>query len=99
MESRHRKDDQELFLGSQAALGVRSVLRMVLDGTRDCLNLANPHTDRSPVWCSHRIFKAAILCIDLGHREMENETWKTKLIALKAILKAAEHRWKIAGID
>jgi len=98
MQPRGKGDDQGKFFKSRAALGVRSVLRMVLDGTQQCSNLSNTQVESAPVWGLHRIFRTALLYLELGDMEEDKEKWEANLTVSKAILSSLEPRWNIAGM-
>lgn len=99
IEPRDEGDDHGSFYRSRAALGVQSVLRMVLDGTQQCSNFTDQHVDSAPVWGIHRIFKATMLYLELGNKEEDKEEWATSLPLAKSLLKSLTPRWRIAGMS
>jgi len=93
------EDEEGRFFKSRAALGVRSVLRMVLDSTQQCSEVPCGQIDSTPVWGLHRVFKTTLLHLELGDREEDKEKWEENLIVSKAMLSSWEPRWNIAGIS
>ena len=70
---------------------------MILDGTQQCSKLSTSNAEVAPVWGLHRLFKAAILYLELGDKDEDREKWALNLTVSKAILKSMDVRWNIAG--
>jgi hypothetical protein len=81
-EEAHHKD----VFQSRAALGVQSVLRMVLDGVH-----------RSTSVSFHHAYLATLLSLELGIVDDDGEKWTMYIQGLKRMLKTLEPGCRLAG--
>lgn len=89
--------DKAIFQ-SRAALGVQSVLRMIVDGAWHTLRLSNADAMLVPVWCLHRAYAASVSVLELGLMKEDQENWTTYIESAKYMLGFMEPGCKLAGI-
>ncbi|TAQ86141.1 hypothetical protein B7494_g5546 [Chlorociboria aeruginascens] len=82
---------------SRAALGLQSVLRMILDGTWQSLSVPVIEVISMPTWCFHRSYSAIISILELGIVDDDREKWTLYIRSVKQMLKTLEPRSKLAG--
>jgi hypothetical protein len=83
---------------SRAALGVQSVLRMILEGTWQLPSVSNKELLSVPIWSFHRAYLAALLSLELGFVDGDGEKWTIYIQAVKLMLTTLEPRYKLAGM-
>ena len=89
--------DKEMFQ-SRAALGIQSLLRMILDSTsRSVVGIPDSLMMLMTIWSIHRVGAAALLALEFGNDD-DREEWGACIQSIKPMLKASEVRYKLAGI-
>jgi hypothetical protein len=89
--------DKDIFQ-SRAALGVQSVLRMIVDGAWHSLRVSNADAILVPIWCLHRAYAASVVGLELGCMGEDREKETIYIQFAKHMLGILEPGCKLAGI-
>jgi hypothetical protein len=92
-EEAHHKD----VFQSRAALGVQSVLRMVLDGVHRSTSVSDAEVMSVPIWSFHHAYLATLSSLELGIVDEDGEKWTMYIQGLKRMLKTLEPGCRLAG--
>lgn len=87
--------EKEVFQ-SRAALGLKSALRMMLDGSLNSSSASDAQLMAVPIWVFHRAQYAAVLSLDFGIVDEDTEGWMAYIQTVKQMLRAVEVRSKLA---
>ncbi len=82
---------------SRAALGVQSVLRMIVDSTSQSSTISDAELIAVPLWCLHLSYLGSILSLELGIVDDDTEKWLTYTQTVKRMLQHLSTRSKLAG--
>ena len=92
-EEAHHKD----VFQSRAALGVQSVLRMVLDGVHRSTSVSDAEVMSVPIWSFHHAYLATLSSLELGIVDEDGEKWTMYIQGLKRMLKTLKPGCRLAG--
>ncbi len=70
---------------------------MILDGTPKSADISDAEVMAVPVWTFHRGYYSALLSLDFGLVNDDEEKWMAYIQNVKCMLKRLEVRSKLAG--
>jgi len=98
VEPRPPEAHEKQLFQSRAALGLQSVLRMITEATWGSSNFSDAEIMTVPIWAFHRAYSAALVSLELGIIDEDEERWTAYIQAVKRMLKIVEPRCRLAGI-